>query len=216
MRGITWWMATLGLIQGIIGQNPRLQPEIPEWSSTYSVEGILSIPYAEIEEPFAAFADLANGKSRIDYYGNTDRTYQRADIGPYGLMFKIVPMTNEKVTNQMNCFEAKGGKDSPVSTQSILPNLQGFTLKKQTDIKDGQECEKWQKIEKIGDKVNKYTMWLNRVPSEISPRVEMIIPVHYEMKGYNTLLGSHYDHYYLTYVVSTSEISYIRVFLCFL
>ena len=25
------------------------------------------------------------------------------------------------------------------------------------------------------------------------------IPVHYEMKGYNTLLGSHYDHYYVTY-----------------
>jgi hypothetical protein len=25
------------------------------------------------------------------------------------------------------------------------------------------------------------------------------IPVRYEMKGYNSLLGSHYDHYYLEY-----------------
>jgi len=25
------------------------------------------------------------------------------------------------------------------------------------------------------------------------------VPVRYEMKGYNTLLGSHYDHYYLDY-----------------
>lgn len=25
------------------------------------------------------------------------------------------------------------------------------------------------------------------------------IPVRYEMRGYNTLLGSHYDHYYLEY-----------------
>ena len=25
------------------------------------------------------------------------------------------------------------------------------------------------------------------------------IPVRYEMRGFNTLLGSHYDHYYLEY-----------------
>ena len=191
----------LCFIQGILGQNLQHDPQLPEWSPTYSVEGILSIPYAEIEEPFAAFADLDNGKSRIDYYGNTDRTYQRQDIGQYGQMFKLVPMTNEQVTNQINCFEVKGSQDSPVTTQSILPSLQGFTLKKIKDVKDGQSCEKWQKTEKIGEKVNKYTMWLNRVPSEISPDLEMVIPVHYEMKGYNTLLGSHYDHYYLTYVV---------------
>ena len=201
MRLISWVAFIFWFIQGIVGQTSQLEPQLPEWSPTYSVEGILSIPYAEIEEPFAAFADLDNGKSRIDYYGNTDRTYQRADIGQYGLMFKLVPMTNEQVTNQINCFEVKGSVDSPVTTQSILPSLEGFELKKNKDVKDGQDCEKWQKTEKIGEKINKYTMWLNRVPSEMSPDLEMVIPVHYEMKGYNTLLGSHYDHYYLTYVV---------------
>lgn len=25
------------------------------------------------------------------------------------------------------------------------------------------------------------------------------IPIRYEMRGFNTLLGSHYDHYYLDY-----------------
>jgi hypothetical protein len=29
--------------------------------------------------------------------------------------------------------------------------------------------------------------------------VKVPIPVRYEMKGYNSLLGSHYDHYYLEY-----------------
>ena len=202
MRNIGYWMAILGLVQGTIGNVIQVEPQLPEWSPTYTVRGVLSIPYAEIEEPFAAYADLQNGKSRIDYYGNTDKTYQRADIGAHGIMFKIVPMTNEHVTNQINCFQAEGSQDSPVTTQSILPNLEGFTLKKGSDPKDGQECEKWQKIEKIGEKVNKYTMWLKRQPSEISPDLEIVIPVHYEMKGYNTLLGSHYDHYYLTYVVS--------------
>lgn len=27
----------------------------------------------------------------------------------------------------------------------------------------------------------------------------MPVPVRYEMRGYNTLLGSHYDHYYIDY-----------------
>ena len=31
----------------------------------------------------------------------------------------------------------------------------------------------------------------------------MAVPIHYEMKGYNSLLGSHYDHYYLSYEAST-------------
>jgi len=25
------------------------------------------------------------------------------------------------------------------------------------------------------------------------------VPVHYEMKGFNSLMGSHYDHYFLSY-----------------
>lgn len=31
------------------------------------------------------------------------------------------------------------------------------------------------------------------------------MPIRYEMKGYNTLLGSHYDHYYLDYETFTAE-----------
>ena len=129
MRSIGLCLATFGLIQCTIANIIQVEPELPEWSPTYSVSGMLSIPYAEIEEPFTAYADLQNGKSRIDYYGGVDKTYQRADIGAHGLMFKVVPMTNELVTNQINCYQAGGSQDSPVETQSILPNLEGFTLK---------------------------------------------------------------------------------------
>lgn len=31
------------------------------------------------------------------------------------------------------------------------------------------------------------------------PKLKEPIPVRYEMKGFNSLLGSHYDHYYLEY-----------------
>ncbi len=35
--------------------------------------------------------------------------------------------------------------------------------------------------------------------SPLDPEVEIGTPIKYEMRGYNTLLGSHYDHYYLIY-----------------
>lgn len=42
----------------------------PNWNAlTYTVEGTLQLPYAEITEPFSAYYDAKNNKSRIDYYG---------------------------------------------------------------------------------------------------------------------------------------------------
>ena len=39
---------------------------------------------------------------------------------------------------------------------------------------------------------NRYTMWLKY-------KDDIAVPVHYEMRGYNSLLGSHYDHYFVSY-----------------
>ena len=46
---------------------------------------------------------------------------------------------------------------------------------------------------KVGNKKNTYTMWVTTVKNGV------IAPVRYEMYGYDTLLGSHYDKYYLNY-----------------
>ena len=48
------------------------------------------------------------------------------------------------------------------------------------------------RFSQIGEKVNKYTIWV-RMSGDTA------VPVHYEMKGFNSLMGSHYDHYYLSY-----------------
>ena len=109
------------------------------------------------------------------------------------MYFQIVPMTDEKVFNEMNCFKVDGSKEGPIDVQSILPSLEGFELKG-NDRVNGQDCQKWQKKEQIEHKMNKYTMWLKVVNG-------VATPVRYEMKGFNTLLGSHYDHYYLMYKV---------------
>ena len=70
MRSFIWCTTLFGLLQAILARH--LKGAAPEWSPAYSVEGVLSIPYAEIKEPFAEYADLKNGKSRVDYYGETE------------------------------------------------------------------------------------------------------------------------------------------------
>ncbi len=137
-----------------------------------------------------------------------DKTYQLTNEGQFGTMLKVVPMTDENVMNQINCFAVNGSHDAPVTVQSILPDLTDFKLKG-TDLKNGHRCQKWQKKEEIGHKQNKYTMWVREGPNGI------IVPVHYEMKGFNSLLGSHYDHYFLTYHVRTilleNDLHYLRI-----
>lgn len=48
----------------------------------------------------------------------------------------------------------------------------------------------WQMANKVGNKKNTYTLWVDKKSGN---------PMRYEMIGYDTLLGSHYDRYYLTY-----------------
>ena len=53
------------------------------------VRGLLSIPFAEIQEPFSAWVDLDLNKSRIDYYGGMVKTFQRGDLKNYGTSVKV-------------------------------------------------------------------------------------------------------------------------------
>ena len=55
------------------------------------VRGLLSIPFAEIQEPFSAWVDLDMNKSRIDYYGGMVKTFQRGDLKSYGTSVKVAP-----------------------------------------------------------------------------------------------------------------------------
>ena len=54
----------------------------------------------------------------------------------------------------------------------------------------GRDCDVWQNITQVGEKKNVYTMWVERSSNH---------PVRYEMQGFDSLLGSHYDKYYLEY-----------------
>ncbi|XP_045540360.1 digestive cysteine proteinase 1 [Papilio machaon] len=170
----------------------------PQWSNVYTVKGLLVIPYAELHEPFYAWHDGKNGKSRIDYYGGMVKTYQlSSSVYPkYGTSIKVAPVTTEKELNKETCLQVNGTEDQNVNIQSVLPDMTDFKFVGTETMQDA-DTSKWRMVQTIGDKVNKYTMWVKYKKSLRGDPLP--IPVRYEMKGFNSLLGSHYDHYYLDY-----------------
>ncbi|KAI4467184.1 cysteine protease family c1-related [Holotrichia oblita] len=126
------------------------------------------------------------------------KTYQLSSYYQYGTSLKIAPVTTEAETNANTCLQVNGTDEYRIVPQPILPDLNGFEYKG-NEMVNGQDTQKWQLIQIVGRKTNRYTVWLTtkadtKHKGEINP-----IPVRYEMKGFNSLLGSHYDHYYLEY-----------------
>ncbi|XP_038218244.1 digestive cysteine proteinase 1 [Zerene cesonia] len=183
----------VGCIGGFIGKDSP-----PQWNDVYTVKGLLNIPYAELHEPFYAWYDRKNAKSRIDYYGGMVKTYQlEASVFPeFGTSIKIAPITTEQVLNQQTCLQVNGSSDNNINVQSVLPDMTDFKFVGTETMQDS-DTSKWRMVNTIGDKVNKYTMWVKYRKSLRGDPIP--IPVRYEMKGYNSLLGSHYDHYYIDY-----------------
>ncbi|XP_021934298.1 digestive cysteine proteinase 1 isoform X2 [Zootermopsis nevadensis] len=139
------------------------------------------------------------------------KTYQLSKFGEFGSSLKVAPVTTEKVHNLDSCLQVNGSSESRIEPQSILPDLTGFKFLGE-ELVNGLTCEKWQLLETKGMKVNKYTMWIRYKKSPKIQGVKVSIPVRYEMKGYNSLLGSHYDHYYLEYDWFSSDTPNPNVF----
>ncbi|KAK2574376.1 Counting factor associated protein D [Acropora cervicornis] len=166
------------LISFAFGKSVSLKSP-PKWPDAYSVEGILRLPYAEIVEPFEAWFDGKNRRSRIDYY---------ADGKPFGVSYRLCPETTEEQMDISACFVQNGTKDTPVSTQTFS----GYK-----EYSEGRNCSVWVYVKIEGYKKNTYTMYTSGVKFDQ--------PVHYEMMGYDTLFGSHYDQYEMDYMNYSDE-----------
>uniref|UniRef100_A0A1B0CM99 Secreted protein n=2 Tax=Lutzomyia longipalpis TaxID=7200 RepID=A0A1B0CM99_LUTLO len=182
----------LVMLNGAHSTNP------PKWEKVHTVKGNLIIPYAEISEPFYAWYDENSGRSRIDYYGGMVKTYQLTHSGTFGTSLKVAPVTTDDTLNHVTCLQVNGTDDNKIEVQSVLPNAKDFRLIGTEDVV-GLPCDKFYYEEVIGQKKNTYTLWVRYKKSPKYPAARMPIPVRYEMRGFNTLLGSHYDHYYLEY-----------------
>lgn len=170
----------------------------PKWDKVHSVAGVLYIPYAEVAEPFSAWHDAMAGRSRIDYYGGMVKTYQLTRRGQYGTSLKVAPVTTESDLNKVTCLQVNGSESNAIEVQSVLPDPKDFQLAG-TEQMNGESVDKFTFEETIGQKTNRYTLFVKYRPSPKYPSSRMPIPVRYEMRGFNNVFGSHYDHYYMEY-----------------
>lgn len=97
-------MKLLSLVLVIICSITQLalcqDPSVPIFASNYHVQGLVSLPYAELNEPFEAWYDHELSRSRTDYYGDLYKIYQfgprssngRKPTGAnrFGAMYKLV------------------------------------------------------------------------------------------------------------------------------
>ena len=116
----------------------------------------------------------------------------------YGTAVKIAPLTDETQTNVKTCFWLNGTQQAPVTIQSVIPDTTAFSFIGEGSWK-GYSVDQWQSTTQEGDKKNTYTFYLDTKTGN---------PLFYEMIGYDTLLGSHYDRYYVEYFnFKTDDIS---------
>ncbi|XP_065828496.1 digestive cysteine proteinase 1-like [Oscarella lobularis] len=164
-------------------------------SVTYEASGLIQMPYSEVTEPFHAWYDGKNQRSRQDYYNGLNNFYQRADIKPYGVTYSIVPVsTNTGVANAMTCFGMNGTSDFPLtSTQGVLPDTTNFTHASNSTY-SGTPCQVYFMQETIGSKINRYTLFVTEPMANGA-----VYPLYFEFIGYDNLFGSHYDKYTITY-----------------
>ncbi|KAF1539987.1 hypothetical protein FQV19_0017622, partial [Eudyptula minor] len=107
------------------------------------------------------------------------------------MRYKITPETTEKEVNARKCFQLPGSKEDVVKIQSVFPSPHGFKFIREEYYR-GRYCAVWQNVTRWAQKKNVYTLWVTNSSCGVAP-------VHYEMRGYNSLLGSHYDKYEITY-----------------
>ena len=167
-------------------------PSLPNWGYFYSVSGQLEIPMTELQEPFYAWYDSIAKKSRIVYYTGSAQVIQRGDVAPYGITYKIAPLSEDSsnILNQMTCFQVNGSAGSKIVPQPALPSLIGFAFIG-TQQKNNKMCQTWRNITQIENKVNIQTMWVTDD--------DLQMPVLYETLGHDSFFGIHYDHYFMQY-----------------
>jgi len=165
------------VLTSVFGQTP------PNFGRDYFVSGTLNLPYGEIEEPFRAWVSGSTKMSRVDYYDGTMKTIQRGDLD---VSFKINPYTTERVLNEVDCFKIAGG-----DVQIMIPDLSDYQFSGEDQIR-GVKADKWLYKTHKGEFItNTYTFYATR---GADPK-----PLRFDMMGYDSLIGSHYDHYFLIY-----------------
>jgi len=153
-------------------------PNKPTFANQYKASVVMALPYASIQEPMDVWYDAVNGMQRVDYYGGMDTYMYMVNTN---MTYQVMP-TGYSVTS---CYTIAG----PVSLQSIFPDLSQFALQPGTVVVAGLTCYNWQYTSVNGNTTGVYNFYATSDGT----------PVQYHMLGYDTLLGSHFDEYVVSY-----------------
>ena len=55
-------------------------------------------------------------------------TLSKTSSSPYGVSFKVVPVSTQVYLNKVTCFQLNGTKEAPASTTNVMPDLTGFKV----------------------------------------------------------------------------------------
>jgi len=168
---LLYWICVFAVIATVYGQ-------APSFSNSYHVVANMQLPYASINEKMEVWYDGVNNHQRTELYSGLDTYIYRPDLQ---LTWQINPVINAK-----QCFRSNG----TTALNPMFPDLSTFTLVGTSTI-NGRLCDDWQSVNTVGEKTNTYDFYVDSSSAA---------PVRYQMFGYDTLLGSHYDQYILDYI----------------
>lgn len=151
---------------------------VPKFPSKYTFRGTFSLPFGNITEPLYVVNDMDNNRQFVDFYNGLDYNVYRYDKG---YMYEIY-----MAKYNHRCARIPGSG----RVMDFIPDLsQGFEYKGQSTV-DGKLCEWWQQRIVNGTKANTYDFYYTKRGN---------VPVKYQLMGYDTIFGSHYDLYILDF-----------------
>ena len=139
--------------------------------------GFLFRRLSGIIESFESWLNV--DRMRVSYYGGMDVYIFRQDLSK---TWQVNPENNIQT-----CVET----DGEVELNSYLPDLTGFQVTGDAVQVNMQMCDDWQLTVTRLNKTSVYDYYISR---------ETGLPVRYQMMGYDSLLGSHYDLYQVDYL----------------
>lgn len=148
----------------------------PTFGDSLYLAGTVSLPYAGIVESFTAYQN--GDQMRAEYYGGMDTYIFRADLN-------VTWQVNPEIDTE-TCFTTNG----PVTINSYLPDTTGFELQGDATQINDQMCDNWQLTTTRLQQTSVYNLYISRLTN---------LPIRYQMMGYDSLIGSHFDLYVIDY-----------------
>lgn len=177
---------------------PQLGKAVPNYPDSYTLEGVMRIPYANVEEPITVVTDGKKGRQFVSYYhGLKEIVY--TDLGTENAKsYEFFVAENERV-----CYQGKQSGDATKMDEKthmpkkwpvhFLPDLSEFTYRGLVPCKpsSGLTCHQWSK-----------EMDMNGFHSEykfLAVDDDDMTPYQFLMVGRNAVIDSHYDNYVVDY-----------------